>query len=98
MSEHRHESGEQGSQGRMLALLVSAAIVTVGIGVVVFTGSIGYAVVFGLLTGICIGVAYVMISPGPAVTRSHDREPDVHHHRRHRAVLEFRHRAKHTAY
>ncbi|WP_226437644.1 hypothetical protein [Rhodococcus yananensis] len=97
MSEHRHESGDQGSQGRMLALLVPVAVIAVGAAVVVFTGSIGYAVLFGLVTGGCIVVAHVMISPGPVVTPRPGRESRTHH-RRHHAALEFRRGVKPTAY
>lgn len=95
-SGEHHDAGESGSHAKALVLLVGAAVVAVGLTVVVFTGSLTSGVVFALLTGVCIVVAHLMISPGPVVrSTAGEHTPRRHRHRR---ALDFRMRAKHIAH
>ncbi|MEE2059984.1 hypothetical protein [Rhodococcus artemisiae] len=71
MGEHHAESGDRSSQGRALAILVLSAALIIGTTVVMVTGSVVSGVLYGALTGVCVIVAHLMITPGPAAGRFH---------------------------
>lgn len=56
----------------MLALLIPGAVLTVGVAAVVFTGSIRFGILFGLLIGGCIVAAYLLISAGTGSMSTYD--------------------------
>jgi ABC-type lipoprotein release transport system permease subunit len=70
MGEHRIESGDR-SQSRALAILVLSAALIIGTTVVMVTGSVVSGLLYGALTGVCVVVAHLMITPGPAAGRVH---------------------------